>query len=59
MSKPTLTFQIDELCKRHNLSDKAKKELIELIKEAYIQGVHSTWDILTDKKQSHEQNNRS
>ena len=50
MTKPTLIFQIDELCRRHNLSDKAKKELIELIKEAYIAGVHSTFDNLTEKK---------
>ena len=50
MTKPTLIFQIDELCRRHNLSDKAKKELIELIKEAYIAGVHSTFDILKGEK---------
>lgn len=39
---------IDDICKKHNLSDDIKKEIIELSKISYVAGSDAVWQILTE-----------
>ena len=50
MEKKTAAEKLDLICKKYDISDKAKAELLQLIKDNYIQGSHDCWEILTQKK---------
>ena len=39
-----LTEQIDNLCKKHNLSEEVKKDILELCKDSYTKGSYDCHD---------------